>query len=173
MRRQNPISVRVRAPSRGLVTRLPGESADLLRPGDLKRTSTNAQNVRYEDGVIKNCPGFSGVQIGSLFPGLLAHWKMDEAVGSRLDSSVNSYDLTPVDGLNINSGAIPLVQVDGKIGKAVQALSTNPHPVSTVAFPFLHTEAQPLVQLANGSFTISGWFKIASSSLTSTVFSFP
>ena len=164
MRRAEPISVRVRTPSRGLVTRLPHEAADLYRPNDLKRISTDALNVRYEDGVIKNCPGYTQAQVGSLVTGLLAHWKMDEASGTRFDSSINSLDLT------YSAGPIPIIQVDGKIGKAAQ----NPqqtHPFSSVSY--LHSEATPLAHLANSRFTVAGWFFIASSALTTTLFSFP
>lgn len=105
MRRSKPISVRVRAPSRGLVTRWPSESADLLAtqgvqygvPGALNRSAVVASNVRYEDGVIANAPGYDRIEL--VFPltvGLLAHWRMDEATGTRFDATTNGRDLTDV-----------------------------------------------------------------------------
>ena len=138
----------------------------MFRPGDLQRISTDAQNVRYEDGVIKNVPGYTQAQVGSLVANILAHWRMDEASGTRFDSSLNSIDLS-------YSGApVPLVQVPGKIGKAVQA-PVDTHPVfGGVSFLFNNTST-PLLQLANASFTISGWFNIAATGLTTQLFSFP
>lgn len=50
-------------PSRGLVTRLPSESADLFRKGDTERTFAVAQQVRFEDGVVCAAPGYERVTI--------------------------------------------------------------------------------------------------------------
>jgi Concanavalin A-like lectin/glucanases superfamily len=174
MRRADPISVRVRAPSRGLVTRFPRESADMYRQGDVQRTSTDAQNVRYEDGVTKNAPGYTQAQVGSLVTGLLAHWRMEEASGNRIDSSINSYDLTEVTGDNADvvPSTVHINQTTGKLSKAAQKFSTFVAG-SYSSFPYLHTEAAPLVALASGNFTITGWFNIGSVSHTSTLFSFP
>ncbi len=106
MRRQKPISVRVRAPSRGLVSRLPGESADrmpgqgILTPGTQQRAASVASNVRYEDGVVCNAPGYETVKLtAAVLYGLVAHWALDEDEGLRLDDSGNSRDLTEVLGL--------------------------------------------------------------------------
>lgn len=88
MRRKNPISVRVKAPSRGLVTRLPSELADTFKEPDLKRTFVTAKNVRFEDGVVASAPGYSplGITGDSTTPMSLntlvtAYYKLDEAVG--------------------------------------------------------------------------------------------
>lgn len=172
MRRDNPLSVRVRAPSRGLVTRLPHESADLYRPADQQRTSTDAQNVRYEDGAIKNSPGYTQAQVGSFVSDLLAHYRLDEASGTRFDSSINSFDLTQVIG-----SAVPFTinQAPGKIGQSAQTPDTvsASHAPSFHNGPYLQSTAEPLLQLANGAFTVSGWFNLASTSLDSIFFSFP
>lgn len=98
MRRENPISVRIRAPSRGLVTRYPSESADQFRAGDYERTSVVAQNVRYEDGVIRNSPGYSTAELKvPVLETLVAHYRMDDPSlpGVRIDSTANHYDLMP------------------------------------------------------------------------------
>lgn len=63
MRRRTPISVRVKNPSRGLATRLPPNLADELFDGDQSRVATVAQNVRFEDGVIKSAPGLARVTL--------------------------------------------------------------------------------------------------------------
>jgi hypothetical protein len=63
MRRRTPISVRVKNPSRGLATRLPPNLADELFDGDQSRVCTVAQNVRFEDGVIKNAGGTARVTL--------------------------------------------------------------------------------------------------------------
>src|SRR5437879_1603019 len=86
MRRANPLSIRVKAPSRGLVTRWPSDSADLLNPADLQRVCVEAQNVRFEDGVIAAAPGYERAGLDSLFTGLVAYWKLDETTGTRKDS---------------------------------------------------------------------------------------
>jgi hypothetical protein len=139
----------------------------MFRQGDVQRTATDAQNVRYEDGVTKNAPGYTQVQIGSLVTGLLAHWRMDEASSDRLDASINSYDLT------YNLAPIPLVQVTGKIGKAAQ-IPTLTHPGFGISVSSLtNTTAEPLIQMANASFTVSGWFNIAATGLETLMFSWP
>lgn len=101
MRRVNPASVKVKAPSRGLVTRWPGEIADQLGtgvdkfslPGMANRVATFASNVRYEDGVTKNAPGYSRVQGAD---NIVAHWPLNEATGTRFDTTQNHLDLTEI-----------------------------------------------------------------------------
>jgi hypothetical protein len=141
----------------------------MFRQGDMQRTATDAQNVRYEDGVIRNAPGYTQAQVGSIVTGILAHWRMEEASGNRLDSSINSYDLTYT-----QPGPNPtLLQVTGKISKAAQ-VSAIAHPTNPIAIPYLlNTTSTPLIQMANASFTVSGWFNIASTSLTTLMFSWP
>lgn len=139
----------------------------MFRQGDVQRTATDAQNVRYEDGVIRNAPGYTQAQVGSLVSGILAHWRMDEANGTRLDASSNSYDLTE------NQAPIPLVQVDGKIKKAAQIPTLINPGFPGVEGWLTNTTAAPLLNLANGAFTITGWFNIASSVHQTLMFSFP
>lgn len=99
MRRINAVNVKVKAPSRGLVTRWPGETADQLAtgvdkfslPGMANRVATFATNMRYEDGVMKNAPGYVKVQGAD---SLVAHWPLDEATGTRFDSGPLHLDLT-------------------------------------------------------------------------------
>src|SRR5579863_6552206 len=97
MRRAKSISVKVRAPSRGLVTRLPGESADLLPSkgdvaipstllslGSMQRAASTASNVRYDNGVVRNAPGYQVIQVtSSILTGIVARWSLDEASGTR------------------------------------------------------------------------------------------
>jgi hypothetical protein len=120
MRRAKPISVRVRAPSRGLVSRLPGESADRMQaqgglvPGTEKRAASRASNVRYEDGVVCNAPGYEKVALQSaLLDGLVAAWSLDETAGNRLDATVNNHLLTPVEGLDDRTGLTATVGSEG------------------------------------------------------------
>lgn len=66
MRRKNAISVRVKSPTRGLVSRLPGETGSLMpAQGGLAQVSPNAatvsSNTRYEDGVVCAAPGYEKV----------------------------------------------------------------------------------------------------------------
>src|ERR1039458_9495982 len=105
MHRAKPISIRVRAPSRGLVSRLPGETADQMTPqggivpGSLRRAAARSSNVRFEDGVAAAAPGYQvvGLTVDAL-SGFVAFWTMDEVSGDRLDSSGNGRTLTAVDG---------------------------------------------------------------------------
>ena len=111
MRRAKPISVIVKAPSRGLVTRLPSLSADLmpthsveiqgtlLSSAAYQRAASVAQNVRYEDGVVCAAPGYSKITLNSLLlEDLVAYWTLNETEGTRYDSTTNGYDLSIVLG---------------------------------------------------------------------------
>ena len=126
MRRAKPISVRVRAPSRGLVSRLPGESADLMQaqggivPGSQQRAASRASNVRFEDGVAAAAPGYQKVVVQtSLLDGILAHWTMDESAGTRADVSGNGRDLSEVTGYETQGGpATEVLSVPGKFAQA-------------------------------------------------------
>jgi hypothetical protein len=116
MRRKNALSVRVRNPSRGLVTRLPSDEADQMRPGDTDRAFIDANNVRFEDGVTRAAPGYSKVIIGSdLITGIFAYWKMDEAQSSLRRDSVDGKDMTPYD-----NSTHPITQVPGVNGDAAK-----------------------------------------------------
>lgn len=102
MRRVKPLSVKVMAPSRGVVTRWPAVSGDMLAtgvdkfslPGMKNRASAVGSNVRYEDGVVKRAPGYVLVQTPS---NIVARWPMDECGGTRFDVSGNHLDLTEVE----------------------------------------------------------------------------
>lgn len=101
MRRQNAISVRVRMPSRGLVTRLPSESADRFRSTDTQHVSVVAQNVRYEDGVVAAAPGYEQVtltpSISSPFQRFHQGNLLDDAWLTALD--IHTDQLTPLVGM--------------------------------------------------------------------------
>jgi len=106
VRRQKSLNVRVRAPSRGLVSRLPGESADKMpaqggiAPGVEDRAASRASNVRYEDGVVCNAPGYEKVALqASALTGLVAQWSLDERSGDRADRSGNARTLSEVTGM--------------------------------------------------------------------------
>lgn len=108
MRREKPLSVTVKAPTRGLISRLPGQTADYLPqspgallPGGAQKAASRASNVRYEDGVICNAPGYERVKLtATILVGLIAHWAMDEQSGNRVDATENGRDLTEVDGFD-------------------------------------------------------------------------
>lgn len=125
MRRAKSISVVVKAPSRGLVTRLPSLSADLLPTQSVEiqgtllssaafqRASAVAQNVRYEDGVVCTAPGYSRVTLSSaLLQSFIAYWPLQEASGTRYDASSDHYDLTDVPG---TAPGVPDILSDGGI----------------------------------------------------------
>jgi hypothetical protein len=111
MRRAKPISVTVKAPTRGLVTRLPTMSADLMPTqsaeltGTLfstaayQRASAVSQNVRYEDGVVCAAPGYQRINLSSeLLQDIVAYWPLQELSGMRYDATPNYYNLTDVPG---------------------------------------------------------------------------
>jgi len=80
----------------------------------MRRASAVASNVRYEDGVVCNAPGYETVQLqAAILDGLVARWALDETTGSRLDTSGNEHTLTEVTGLR--EGGI--TGVDSEIGK--------------------------------------------------------
>lgn len=129
MRRARPISLIVKAPSRGLVTRLPALSADLLPTNSAElqstllssaayqRASVAAQNVRYEQGVVCSAPGHARISLSSeLLQGLLAYWRLQEPGGTRYDATANHYDLTDVAGTA--PGVSDILSDDGVIGMA-------------------------------------------------------
>jgi hypothetical protein len=133
MRRQKSISVKVRAPSRGLVTRLPGESADLLPSrgdvaipstvlslGSLQRAAATASNVRYDNGVVRNAPGYQVVQItSSILTDILARWSLDETSGTRFDTSGSGLNLTELDGFDpLLPGPMTVAVTPGKFNGA-------------------------------------------------------
>jgi hypothetical protein len=124
MRRVNPASVKVKAPSRGLVTRWPGETADNLAtgtpqfalPGMAARASAVASNVRYEDGVVRCAPGYVRIDLVSpLLLDIIAHWRLDEPSGTRFDATLHHDDLSEVLGVGETIG---VGQVSGKFDQA-------------------------------------------------------
>lgn len=141
MRRQNPLSLKVKAPSRGLVTRFPGETADALATGNPQfnslgqgnRASTVGSNVRYEDGVVRNAPGYDRVNLDiTILDGIVAHWRMDEAAGStRLDATLNHRNLTEQAGTAPDN--LTVEQDTGKFGASALFSSVTP-PVTASFF---------------------------------------
>src|SRR5579859_614952 len=173
MRRANPISVRVRAPSSGLVTRLPGESADQLRPGDEHKVAFVAQNMRYEDGVMRNAPGYGQVKfLSSLVTGAIAHWRFDEAVINHVNrvDVIDGYDLVPIGG----GTPLPVGYTTGLLGNAAYWAPFN---LITGSFPsrgeYLASGASPLVNVYSGSFSVSMWIKLDATGLSETILTDP
>lgn len=118
MRRAKSISVRVKAPTRGLVVRLPSEFPDAMPsqggvvPGTTQRASSRASNVRYEDGVVCNAPGYERVKLDStVLSGLVAQWNLNEVSGSRLDSSGNGHTLSESGTVSSGDGVFGLAAV--------------------------------------------------------------
>ncbi len=141
MRRAKPISVVVKAPSRGLVTRLPSISADLLptqsseiqgtilSSAAYQRSSAVAQNVRYEDGVVCAAPGHQRIFLSSeLLQGIVAYWPLQEPNGTRFDATPNGYNLTDVPGTA--PGVPDILTTPGILGLA--ALFPPMPPISPV-----------------------------------------
>lgn len=102
MHREDALSVRVHAPSRGLIARWPASllnylatgGAKFLGPGPIARAAAAASNVRYEDGEIKAAPGYQLIKLDvSLLDDILAHWPLDELTGSRFDTSGHAHTL--------------------------------------------------------------------------------
>ena len=74
---------------------MPGQGQ--ITPGSTQRAASVASNVRYEDGVVCNAPGYEKVVISSdILTGLVAHWNLDELSGPRADDSGNLHALTAV-----------------------------------------------------------------------------
>lgn len=178
MIRKGAVSVKVKAPSRGLVTRLPPNIADLstfqqsysgLTIGDANRAVVVAQNMRFEDGVMCNAPGYEQVIMSGagLLTDLLAHWTMDEASGTRSDS-LGVWNLTDPTtaiqtGPNPDQIALPggnqtlfsgfqIVGVPGVMGNAAN-ISVGQQFALTAS---LYGGAP---SLSGGDFTIAFWIK--------------
>lgn len=165
MRREKPISVVVTAPTRGLVTRLPSLSADLLptQSGEIqgsilsaassKRAATVAQNVRYEDGVVCAAPGYQRIQLSSeLLQNMSAYWPLQEASGTRYDLSHNGYNLLDSPS---SVGGVDVLSCPGIIGNGALFAST---PRVGLA-PYLFSIESALYGLQAAPFTITCWFR--------------
>lgn len=171
MIRRKAVSVKVKSPSKGLVTRWPSETADRFysTPPDLatlqtgmalQRSWTVAQNVRFEDGVITAAPGYIRANLvfsgSTLLASLVAHWRLDEASGIRYDASVNDNDL--VDTILVsNHPGVALSATPGKIANAAFFQATSDGQVkgyydNLVSSDFTST-------LTTGDWTICGWIK--------------
>lgn len=99
MHRQSPISVRVKSPSRGLVTALPEELADTWSRGDKERAFVVTENIRCRQGRVACAPGYSGVDIITpLLVDCLTYWPLNEKLGIRRDLRGTLTDLPEVDG---------------------------------------------------------------------------
>ncbi len=162
MRRKNAISVRVRNPSRGLVTRLPSELADEMRQGDINRTFYVANNVRFEDGVVAAAPGYKRVVLATpLLEDLSSHWRLNEIAGEiRIDSHGDN------DMQDFASDAVGQLSA-GKIGAAAilqEAPEPPPTPGPIPDFDGGHLEAPHTdsLKLHNNSFTYTGWMQFPS-----------
>jgi hypothetical protein len=175
MIRRNAVSIKVKAPSKGLVTRWPSETADkfvstqpdivTLYSGLLaKRIWAVAQNMRFEDGVACAAPGYvrSVLVTGSL-TACVAHYRLDEAPGAVRVDSFGHNDLTEVAGSQqyvTGSGTytFPLQtsQVTGKIGQAVQI----PDLIVAGSFvsPYLTNTTGAVASLKPPT-TVAFWFK--------------
>lgn len=146
MHRKNSLSVKVKAPARGLVTRWPPSTADLRNPQDYQRVCSVAENVRFEDGVIANSPGYERVAITglSLLTGLVSHWRFEEAGGI----GSTRYDAYGPNHLPYLTGSTGDRTSLGKIGNAIISRGD--------AF---YTTAPVGLSPAASSFTIVGWVK--------------
>lgn len=164
MRREKPISVVVTAPTRGLVTRLPSLSADLLptqsgeiqgsilSAASIRRASVVAQNVRYEDGVVCAAPGYQRIQLSSeLLQNMVAYWPLQEASGTRFDSTHNQYNL--LDSPSAVGGA-DILSTTGIIGRAA-LFSATPRVGLT---PYLFSTEPAVYGVQASPFTVSFWF---------------
>lgn len=160
MKRQKSLSVKVRAPSRGLVTRLPGESADLLLSkgnmavpstliamGSYQRASSNASNVRYANGVIYNAPGFQNISVNTpILSDVVAYWSLDGPAGTWTDGTGNGNTLTAQAGWDPVDGPTSVGEVPGLFVGAA----------SFPSMPFWATEEDSLA-IATG-LSVSGSF---------------
>jgi hypothetical protein len=67
---------------------------NLLTAASYQRAASRASNVRYEDGVACNAPGYESALIeSSLLQGIIACWELNELSGSRYDISGNNHTL--------------------------------------------------------------------------------
>lgn len=165
MRRKNPVSLRVDAPSRGLITRLPPELADLFR-GDKKRCCTVARNVRFDDGCISNAPGYSTVRLDveNVLDALLVHYKLDEAEGTRFDQHTGQWNLLLTD-----MGVTNTVSIDqslGKLANAVQFSNGQPtqqqYKLRSREADSANGEVSPFEDITAGNFSVAFWYKPSS-----------
>lgn len=152
MRRRKALSVRVRNPSRGLVTRLPAEEADELRSGDKNRVFVDANNVRFEDGCVAAAPGFTKVNVGTeILEDFKSHWRMDEASGARVDSHGDN-DLHEVTA-----------------GDALQSAGLLGNAASLRIAKTLVAEDDTSLSMTGTDFTWTGWAKFSTLSGTKEV----
>lgn len=111
-------------------------------------TSSDFGTIKLEDmfeTVINNVP--SNDPIGdALRAACVAYWKMDEASGTRLDSTGHGYDVSEV----FTTESIP--HVPGVVGKVSNAAKIQD---STIDAPFL--EKQSISINLSGGWTLSGW----------------
>jgi hypothetical protein len=157
MRRPTPMKVTVKAPSRGLVTRVPSELADVMDEKDAKRPFVEAQNVRFEDGVVAAAPGYEKVTLSGangLLNGLVAHWRFDEASAPFTDSTPNAIDFTASSNeyYDVASGGYP-TGTGGALGRAVRSTNEFGSAYGTL------TVDDTLCNMGGESFTIVGWVR--------------
>lgn len=154
MRRRDSASVRVRAPSRGLVTRLPNELADQLADTDRRRVWVDAQNMRFEDGIAGNARGlFRTKRSGGLLTSLVHHWRFDEAAGDPGDSRYSLF--SPIAWLDWDfSQGVPATP--GKFGNAAKFQTGNQHAL-------INDGVVGNLDMNGQSFTLTGWIQRSAS----------
>lgn len=114
----------IRAPTLGLVTRVPGDQPD-------PRAATQASNVRFDDGVIRNAPGCAPVLLGS-----------------PLDSAVNlifQVNVAPASGMVANLATI-LIATQRKL-YALTSLEESQFGLTADQLIEFHGEVRSLLSL--------------------------
>jgi hypothetical protein len=83
-----------------------------IAPGTSQRAASRASNVRYEDGVVCNAPGYEKVKLDSTtLSGLVAQWNLNEASGSRIDASGNGHILLESGSVGSEAGLFGVAAV--------------------------------------------------------------
>ena len=163
MRRKDAISIRVRGPSKGLVTRLPSDEADQFRPADRGKVSVVGSNVRYEKGVIASAPGYQKIlQHTAILEDSTHHWSFDEAIGGVRKDSIGTVDLPDTAG--------QVDQVEGKFKKA--ALLNTSDGLTPRGILRSGAVTDDSLSFANNTdFTFTGWVKFTDLTTTKTLLS--
>lgn len=66
MRDKRSVSMEVVSPSRGLITRIPSNQPSKM---GVKGSFTVAENIRFDDGVVRNGPGYKRVEVFGVIEG--------------------------------------------------------------------------------------------------------
>lgn len=185
MIRKNAVAVKIKAPSKGLVTRWPSETADRFYavPPDLATLQTGmalqrswavAQNVRFEDGVIAAAPGYIRcklVETGStLLAAVVSHWRMDEASSTRFDahgsdnlSCMQNFPGQTTTGLEVQATA-------GILGNAA-LFDVGPYVATSTSISngWFYALVSPtdLLSTLTGTWTLTAWINVSATSTIS------